>query len=113
LKAPFSIQVVTGHDGTGINCVAGKEQGHSQHLIDAHEAFARLHDTRDEFLAITSCSSQGIDSSFVGSFSAKSEALGKRREAQTDTERVASGPNLRRGEEEPGKQERACRAVST
>ena len=37
-----------GHDGGGINRVARKEQRHGEHLADAHEAFARLHNARDD-----------------------------------------------------------------
>ena len=36
------------HDGGGINCVARKEQRHGEHLAYSHEAFARLHNARDD-----------------------------------------------------------------
>ena len=36
-----------GHDVGGVNRVARKEQRHGEHLADAHEAFARLHNARD------------------------------------------------------------------
>ena len=37
-----------GHDGSGINRVARKEQRHGEHLTHAHEAFARFHNARDD-----------------------------------------------------------------
>ena len=37
-----------GHDGGGINRVAGKEQRHGEHLADSHKAFARLYNARDD-----------------------------------------------------------------
>ena len=37
-----------GHDGGGVNRVAREEQRHGEHLADAHEALARLHNARDD-----------------------------------------------------------------
>src|ERR1035437_6170275 len=36
------------HDSGGINRVARKEQRHGEHLAYSHEAFARLHNARDD-----------------------------------------------------------------